>query len=521
MIKNKKILLGLLFAIMIGAFLVRFIGIENTPAGLYPDEAVNGMDALTANSTGQYKLFYESNNGREGLFINLQAFSVLLFGNSITALKLWSIIFGTLTVFGVFLLGKEIFRSERAGLIGAYLTAFSYWAINFSRIGFRAIMVPLILTFAFYFIYKGLRTKKYSDFIFGGLIYGLGLHTYIAFRVSPLVLIVLLAALILTRKNFLKEYWKFIFVFAIAMFLTALPMLIDFFVTHPEHYASRTSEISILNPQTNKGQLLPLLGKTFGLALAKYNFWGDQNWRHNYPPYPLLNPITGISFLLGFIYMIFKTLHLLWLRFRKKVLDEKLAVYLFLLAWFIVLLIPEFLASEGNPHALRAIGTIPVVMLMATIPFTWIFGKIDNFGKTFKLIMLSILFGVFIFIGSFDTIKYHYFFANNPLAHQSFEANLTSEARYILALPKESEKFVIAQSMQRIPIEFLNDKTPNLTYFYPGEIEQLSPKNLSNSYILMNDFDQDILAKLQLRFPSLKLETIRNSFGDTFFVLKN
>jgi 4-amino-4-deoxy-L-arabinose transferase-like glycosyltransferase len=521
MIKNKKIILGLLLALLLGAFLVRFIGIENTPAGLYPDEAVNGMDALTANKTGDYKLFYESNNGREGLFINLQALSVLVFGNSIMALKLWSIIFGTLTVLGVFLLGKELFKSEKAGLIAAYLTAFSYWAINFSRIGFRAIMVPFILAFAFYFIYRGLRTKRYADFIFAGLIYGLGLHTYIAFRVSPLVLIVLLISLVVSRKHFFKDYWKHILVFTIAMFLTAAPMLYDFFIAHPEHYASRTTEISILNPQTNNGQLLPLLGKTFGLALAKYNFWGDQNWRHNYPPYPLLNPITGISFLIGLIYIIFKTLNLLWNRFRKGILDEKLATYLFLLAWFVTLLIPEFLASEGNPHALRAIGTIPVVMLIATIPFIWIFEKLNTFGKNFKLVTISILVGSFIFIGAFDTIKYHYFFANNPLQHQSFEANLTMEARYILSLSKESEKIVIAQSMQRIPIEFLNDKTPNLKYYYPGEIEQINPNNISNTYILMNDSDQNILAKLQLRFPSLKLETVRNSFGDTFFVLKN
>ena len=148
--KPKKIVLGLLFAILIAAFALRVTNIENIPSSIFPDEAQNGIDAQEANTTGNYKLFYESNNGREGLFINIQALSIKYLGSNTFALKLPSIIFGTLTVLGVFLLTYELFASYIAGLIGAYLIAFSYWAINFSRIGFRAIMVPLILTFAFY-----------------------------------------------------------------------------------------------------------------------------------------------------------------------------------------------------------------------------------------------------------------------------------------------------------------------------------------------------------------------------------
>ena len=150
----KKIVLGLLFAILIAAFALRVKNIENIPSSIFPDEAQNGVDAQEANATGEYKLFYETNNGREGLFINIQALSIKYLGSTTFALKFPSIIFGTLTVLGVFLLTYELFQSYIAGLIGAYLIAFSYWAINFSRIGFRAIMVPLILTFAFYFVFQ-------------------------------------------------------------------------------------------------------------------------------------------------------------------------------------------------------------------------------------------------------------------------------------------------------------------------------------------------------------------------------
>src|SRR6266702_1904112 len=117
--KNKKLVWGLLLAILIAAFALRVTNIKNIPSGIYPDEAQNGVDAQQANATGKYKLFYESNNGREGLFINLQALSIKTFGPTEFALKLWSIIFGTLTVLGVFLLANELFQSYTAGLIGA------------------------------------------------------------------------------------------------------------------------------------------------------------------------------------------------------------------------------------------------------------------------------------------------------------------------------------------------------------------------------------------------------------------
>lgn len=517
--KNKLKVGGILLAILLMAFTIRVADIEKIPYSIFPDEAQNGIDAQEANATGDYKLFYESNNGREGLFINIQALSIKTFGSTTFALKLPSIIFGTLTVLGVFLLGSEIFGTYLAGLIGAYLTTFAYWAINFSRIGFRAVMVPFILTFAFYFLYRGLRTKKLPDFIFAGLIYGLGLHTYIAFRVSPLVLIVLFIFLMITRENFLKTFWKHTLVFIIAMVITSAPMLLDFFHFHPEHYASRTSEISILNPATNQGRLAPLLAKTFGLSLAKYNFWGDQNIRHNYPPYPLLNPLTGIAFLIGLIYIFLRFFHLFITRFKNKVRDERLTTYAFLLAWFLALLIPEFLASEGNPHALRAIGTLPVVMLIATLPILWLTKKIGAFGHSFKILTISFFIFAFGFIAIFDSVKYFVFFANNPQQHSGFQGNLKEVSNYLRTLPVASEKIVVTGSMERLTIKYLNPTLPNTTYLYPGQVNNLTLANPVSAVIIFASPDWEAINTTRDLFPGINFEEHKNKFGDVFYTL--
>ena len=518
--KPKKIVLGLLFAILLAAFALRSTNIENIPSSIFPDEAQNGIDAEEANATGEYKLFYESNNGREGLFINIQALSIKYFGNTTFALKFPSILFGTLTVLGVFLLVYELFQSYIAAIIGSYLIAFSYWAINFSRIGFRAIMVPFILTFAFYFLFKGLRTKKLHDFIIAGLIYGLGLHTYIAFRVSPLVLIVLFIALVITRKNFIKDYWKHTLVFAVAMFITSAPMLSDFFYFHPEHYESRTAAISVLNPEVNQGHILPIVAKTLGLSIQKYFAMGDLNIRHNYPPYPLLNPLVGIAFLIGLIYIFSKFFHLIYIRFKNGVRDEKLAIYVFFLVWFFTLLIPEFLANEGNPYALRAIGTLPVVFIIAVIPFMWIANKYHHYGHSFRIFIASMLIFAFAFIGIADPVKYFVFFANSPKQHQAFEANLKEVSKYIRSLSTETEKYIVTGSMQRLTIKYLNPTLANTYYLYPGQVDSISPANKNNFVIVFTDSDWEKINFARDRFPNISFTEHRNTFNDVFYTLK-
>ncbi len=508
----------ILFIIILSAFFLRFHNIEEIPSGIYPDEAVNGIDAQKAKDSGDYKLFYTDNNGREGLFINLQALSIKAFGSTVLALKLCSIIFGTLTVLGVFLLSKEIFRSNRAGLISAYLTTFSFWAINFSRIGFRAVMVPMLLSFSFYFLLRGFNLKKYKYFIFSGLIFGLGFHTYIAFRIAPAIILALLFFLAITQKSFIKKFWKQLLVFAIATLLTLSPILYEFY-SHPEYLESRSASISIFSPEMNNGNILQTSLRSFSLSLVKYNFWGDQNWRHNYPPYPILDPITGIAFLTGIIYVAYKSIHLLWLRLRRNIRDEKLYLYFFLLTWFFLMLAPEFLTAEGLPHALRAIGTLPVVIIIATIPFLWLFGKISkNESFSLKIIMASILTVAFIFIGVFNTIKYFVFFKDNPKQHSSFNANLKDIAYYLRTIPSETTKYVISGNMERLPIKYLNPNLSNVLYLYKEDFLSL---DIDKEFVvIMYDKNEDVIEKVKEKFPSIKIIEHENFPGDKFWEIK-
>jgi hypothetical protein len=510
--KNTKLPAWLLIgAIVFAALFLRVYKIDSIPAGIYPDESVNGTDAILANETGNYKLFYTNNYGREGLFMNLISVSIRVFGNNVVGLKFWSMLFGTLTVLGIYLLVKELFRSHRSGLIAAFMLAFSFWAINFSRISFRAICVPFLLTFSFYFLFRGLRTKHYLNFVLAGLIFGAGFHTYIAFRVAPLILIIALAALLINKKHFLKEYWRQILVFSAALFIAVSPMLYDF-IKHPDHFQSRSTSISVFSPAINHGHLLQTLGKSISLSLIKYNFYGDQNWRHNYPPYPILNPIVGIAFLFGIIYLFIKVIHLLVLRFRHDVRDEKLVIYIFLLGWFFTMLLPELLTEEGLPHALRSIGTMPVVFIIATLPFLWVLGRAAKAGYFFRASMASFFIFIFLFIGLWDPIKYFVFWANNPNQHGQFNESYKNMSIYLNSLPDNVNKYVFANGSGREMEDGLPVSAHVVKYLTYGKSQVTFLKRGSDvvlkkpMVIVLMNYDQGTVDKLRQLFPGARVE---------------
>jgi 4-amino-4-deoxy-L-arabinose transferase-like glycosyltransferase len=524
-LRSRVVFSALLVVIALFAFALRNYHIGSVPAGLYPDEAMNGVDGIGANESGDYQVFYPNNNGREGLFINLQALAVKAFGNTVPALKLWSGIFGTLAVLGTGLLAWELFRRRSAALLAALLIATSYWAINFSRIGFRAIMVPFLLSFVFAFFFRGLRTGTFLPFALSGLLFGLGLNTYVAFRLAPLILILLLPFLFFSYEHFLKRFWKHAALFVLTASIGAAPMFYAF-ITTPDIFVSRSAAISIFAPEVNHGQFLATFAKTFALSLAKYNLFGDQNWRHNYPPYPILDPIVGILFLAGLLFSLGMTWKLLRRHFREKRYDPELAVHGLLLAGFFSMLAPEFLTEEGLPHALRSIGTQPFVFLLATIPLIFIWNRVLRAKGGRKIMFTSFFLLALGGSAIFNITKYFVFFAGNPNQHGAFNENYTLMADYLMALPTETHKYVFANGPGIIAGNGLPISAQPIVFLTHGKIENLEflkPETLllRPAVILPMQADGRIFANVKKRYPDASELTVdmNPGYGSDFTVI--
>jgi 4-amino-4-deoxy-L-arabinose transferase-like glycosyltransferase len=527
---SRKTYIILTVLVVFAALFIRSYHINSLPPGIYPDEAVNGVDAITANANHSWKMFYENNNGREGLFMNLIALSFSLFGISVVSFKLWSILFGTLTAAGMIFLGEELFASRRAGIIAGFLTATSFWAINFSRIGFRAIMLPFVLVWSIFFLIRGIQKKKIIDYVLAGIFFGIGLHTYISFRIAPLIIIVLLVAFIISRKRFFATHWKEIIAFSVATAIVALPILFDFY-KHPVHFGGRTSQVSVFNPAVNQGHLLLTLGKSFGLTLAQFNFYGDQNWRHNLPPWPELFPIIGIFFLAGLIYFIYEFFFLLWRRIRAGERSERFILVALLLSWFFVMILPSAISFEGLPHALRSIGAMPVALLLAAFAIEAAFKWAESAKyKKYKTAIWTLLIVAIVGSGVCSVKQYFVDWGGSKDVHGAFNQNYINIANYLNGLPAGTPKYVVdngpgiqmedgLQTSMEVVRLFTYQKAANVFYLNPD----FDAKKLKYfSQVVLMSFDEGIIGRIKEAFPASQVSKIdpQPGFGTDFVAIQ-
>ncbi|MBI2463086.1 MAG: glycosyltransferase family 39 protein [Candidatus Spechtbacteria bacterium] len=444
--------LALLTIILIGAFL-RFFNLSTLPPGIYPDEARNGIDALHAMATGQYSVFYPANNGREGLYIDLLTIVFRIFGVSIFSLKLISAAIGMLTIWTVYLLAKELQRfiksekpmwyQEAISLVASLFIATSFWHINFSRISFRAIFVPFLLSLATYYTLRMLRRGSLFDTIVAGALWALGMYTYIAFRVAPIIPAFLIGSTLLVslaqnrdNKN-IKRWIKMIAAFALSGIIVFLPLAI-YFITNSGSFASRSAGISVFSePQ-------PILAflKSLGAHLQMFFYQGDGNWRHNISGQAqLLFPIA-LLFLLGTYVVIHDAFH--GLRTRQW---EKAIGMLAIGMWFDALLLPAILTIEGIPHALRSIGVIPVTYLIAAIGFAHFLGYLLRQNISWIRsggFALAIALLVALPLTAYN--QYFNVWGNNPNVPGAFSQYYTQIGYFLNALPDDTPKVVFVNS---------------------------------------------------------------------------
>lgn len=508
----RKEVIILVFILLLAAFF-RFWQLDQIPPGLYPDVAINGNNALDALKTHNFQVFYPDNNGREGLFINLIALSFASFGVSVWSIKVVAAVFGWLTVLGLYLLVREMFRKESVALLSAFFLAIGFWHVNFSRLGFRAILVPFFLVFALYFLFKGLnrlREKKKICWLcplLAGFFFGLGFHTYISFRVAPLILAAIFPPfyLIFRRENLRKKFLVYGFWFLAAAGLAALPIGL-YFLAHPADFLGRAAGVSIFQAASPARALLTSLVA----HLAMFNFVGDFNWRHNLTGQPLLFWPVGLLFLLGLIYSLKQAISSL----KDKNSSLFLASYSPLIFWFVMLL-PGILTIEGVPHALRSIGAIPGAFILAGLGGGFLLERIWSFAqKQSRGNFLILLGGLGLFFLSLTLAEYGRYFelwGKSPEVQAAFSSDLAQVGRFLNSLPAGTDKYVLVNldgvlvrglpmpAQTPIFIERTRFGQPRAVYLRMEELTAIKPGE--GTVVIPLKPDEEIFERLRASFP--------------------
>ena len=390
-IKNSKLTTHLIvISILLLATFLRLYQLPALPPGLNFDEAGNGVAALDI-LNGTPKLWWQIGGGKEPLWPYLLALPTLIWGNTPLTLRLMAALVGILTLAAAYPLTLRLFRrsdGRQAHLIGLLTMlglAVSDWHLHFSRLGFRAILLPLLSTLAFYFFWRTLRFAQRSTLhqhpiplILAALFTALASYAYLAGRLLPFVPVLFLVldwslnkirvyfwqrqknsgAMMAVPNGHRRHLFRLVSIFLLLTLLFLLP-LVAYFVANPADFTARSATVSIFNPAWHQGDPAGAIWRTFTTTLGTFlGFTGDPNPLVNLPGQPALPALLALFFIVGLLVSLYHTLR-----------PPSSSVYpphLFLMCWWVVMLLPALLAPEGAPHHLRLIGAlVPTYVLVA------------------------------------------------------------------------------------------------------------------------------------------------------------
>ncbi len=443
--------------------------------------------------------------------MNLLFLSFKIFGVSVVSLRGFSALAGTLTVFGLYLLTKEIlkqygplkFKKDTIALLASFFLSVSFWHINFSRIGFRAIMLPLILVYSFYFFFWGLRGKNWKLAV-SGIIFGLGFYTYSTFKLMPILILAVLFYVFVTEKASKKKiFLRLLFFFCIPVLITFLPLAL-YFLKNPSDIIGRLGPISVFAQPTP----IKAFFESLGAHLLMFNFRGDGNWRHNLPNSPQIFWPVGIAFIIGFFWQI-RTL----ISCFKTKNSREMFLPLFCLGWFFIAILGGVLTYEGIPHALRTIGIIPVVYIFSAMGAYIIFDFLKSRIKK-KAILNAFIVFFFLFVTFFSYKQYFVAWAGNENVDGAFTKPFVEMGNYLNSLGDNYKKYVIVNepgvavpypdgvpvSAQTLMfIERTKFKNPRTVYIRADELYKIADQE--NAIILLMRDNEEILKELTAKFP--------------------
>jgi 4-amino-4-deoxy-L-arabinose transferase-like glycosyltransferase len=235
MLNNKKIIYILLGVIFLIAVLFRFINLSAYPAGFHIDEASLGYNGYSLLLTGKddngnfLPLYIDMfGDNRPSGYHYLTIVPIILFGLTEFATRFPGALFGSLTVFAMYLLANVIFKNKAISLLSAFLIAVSPWHIVLSRASAETVVALFSIILGFALLINGLRENKNKFIIWGSILTPISYFFYHTPRVFvPLAF--------LTLTTFFFPFWKkeakpirtkmlFVFVFlsTIALFLVLL-----------------------------------------------------------------------------------------------------------------------------------------------------------------------------------------------------------------------------------------------------------------------------------------------------------
>jgi 4-amino-4-deoxy-L-arabinose transferase-like glycosyltransferase len=452
-IKRHKVEIVTIVVLLLVSVFFRLYRLDTAPPGLYGDEAANGLDILQNIFKGNWQVIYPLNGYREALFFYLQSFGVLIFGNTIFALRIAPAIIGIITTIVLYYTVKHFF-GKRIGFLAALLYAILPWAIVISRDGFRANLFPLIICLSVWM--AGIASKKPRSIlwpILAGLFFGLGAYTYTSYRFYFLFVLLFIAWVFFKHPKFRKA----ITVVSLTTAIMLIPIATTY-LKHPDYFATR-GDISILNAPSVPKAAAATTAKTAAMFFIR----GDGEPRHNTFAQPALSYVVA-PFFVG---------ALVW-AYKKR--DKKI---LFCTGWLVLMLVPGFIGYHNAPHYLRDIGALPFLVTITACGFNLLL-NVKTKQRMLKILIPSAVCIIYLFTAYSSYTNYFQKWAVSTKTKEAYYYNTSEAAEYILENPERKYCILGSNLHTKWTVDYL-------TYRQSAQIVYYTPENDLSPSCTLND----------------------------------
>lgn len=332
--------------------------------------------------------------------------------------RLISAVFGTLSVFFIYLFSKEFFRDnenhKKFALISALFLAFDFLNVHESQIGRFWSPLAFFVIASAYFILKVYRERNLKWYILSGVFIGLGFG--MGYLTAIMLPFFLLAHFI--KKDSLKEKKKILIGFGLVVFLIALFIYLNF---------------TAFNRQF--GHVIFTIASFFGSHIAFTEIDAPQNVQSNFFYFKETlsflwhnSPLFFIFGILGF----FAVLFLKPVSHVNRGEKEKFLKILFIGFPFLYLFVITFLFSGvENRYILPAIPFFIIATSYFIFSAVNLFFK-NNSLKNFAIVLLAL---IFISYSFYLSISYSLKLRKNDTRQQAvnwFYANAAPNSKIIL-----------------------------------------------------------------------------------------
>ncbi|MFL5734342.1 MAG: ArnT family glycosyltransferase, partial [Chloroflexia bacterium] len=290
------------FAGVVGlAVVLRVWDLAGYPFAIHGDEVLTGGIALQAYSgTAGPSVFGTlwTDINLPALWFVVVAGSLKLGGVTLAMVRLPAALFGAATVVPFYGLVRGVW-GRTAALAGSAVLAFSASNLQYSRVTLNNIVTPFFWATCFFFLMRGVRSGRPSDWALAGLAAGLSEYTYYGTRLLPFVLVVFCAYLLAVHWRAAGRYLGRMGLMAVGYFVGFGPLL-AYFTQHPGLYFGRGAGVLIWDhiptswedAQRMWATLWPVISQnllTFSTTNADDSLWFA----------PLLLPVEGALLALG------------------------------------------------------------------------------------------------------------------------------------------------------------------------------------------------------------------------------